>query len=131
MATTSNPFEPPRTTDLDGERRRPRRHRHGQLVLSEEALQELIAAAPVGALADPSDVGVNRRGLVQAVALNVVPATPGRPLCLPSRSHGDLDADPGPVAPLRHGVGTPPDGPREAAGQASRRKALVSGCWAY
>src|SRR6188768_321917 len=41
MATTSNPFEPPRTTDLDGDPA-PRT----QLVVSEEARQELIAAAP-------------------------------------------------------------------------------------
>ena len=40
MATTSNPFEPPRTTDLDGG------VATGTLVLSEEALHELIAAAP-------------------------------------------------------------------------------------
>ena len=40
MATTSNPFEPPRTTDLDGDAPT------GTLVLSQEALQELIAAAP-------------------------------------------------------------------------------------
>lgn len=41
MATTSNPFEPPRTTDLD---RDPAPI--DQAVVSEEAHQELIAAAP-------------------------------------------------------------------------------------
>ena len=40
MATTTNPFEPPRTADLDSAAST------GPLVLSDEALRELVAAAP-------------------------------------------------------------------------------------
>ena len=40
MATTTNPFAPPRTTDLEGTAP------SGPLVVSDEALRELIAATP-------------------------------------------------------------------------------------
>jgi len=71
MATTSNPFEPPRTTDLDGDGS----VATGTLVLSEEALQELIAAAPwVRWLTRLMSVSI-AVGLVKAVASVVGPGS--------------------------------------------------------
>ena len=58
--TTSNPFEPPRTTDLD------RAGAPGPMVVSADALRELAATAPwVSALASVTMVAI----AVQAVAL--------------------------------------------------------------
>jgi hypothetical protein len=71
MATTRNPFEPPRTTDLDGDGGIATR----TLVLSEEALQELIAAAPwVRWLTRLMSVSI-AVGLVKAVASVVGPGS--------------------------------------------------------
>jgi hypothetical protein len=71
MATTSNPFEPPRTTDLDGDGG----VATGRLALSEEALQELIAATPwVRWLTRLMSVSI-AVGLVKAVASVVVPGS--------------------------------------------------------
>jgi len=77
MAMTSNPFEPPRTTDLDGDGGAAT----GALAMSEEALQELIAAAPwVRWLTRLLSVSI-AVGLVKAVASVVIPGS-GKPATL-------------------------------------------------
>jgi hypothetical protein len=71
MATTSNPFEPPRTTDLDGDGG----VATGTLALSKEALQELIAAAPwVRWLTRLMSVLI-ALGLVKAIRLVAIPGS--------------------------------------------------------